>query len=82
MKTNIETTEALPWEVPDFLEVERNRGAWTCVEYSKSYGGGCSILVRAYRCPFCKNERPKVKGRKNYCDNCGADLREDGGTKQ
>ena len=29
-----------------------------------------------YRCPFCENFVTENDGKPNYCDECGADLRE------
>lgn len=59
------------------ISTARLSGSWIYQEESEPIAGGGSLMVKGWRCPFCGNFVHKHKGRKNYCDNCGADLREE-----
>lgn len=51
------------------------KGEWIYAEFSHKFDGGGSILMRGYNCPFCGNFINRKSGKKNFCDECGADLR-------
>lgn len=59
------------------LSKKNPKGRWIYAEFSHKFQGGGSILMRGYNCPFCGNFINKKNGKKKYCDECGADLREE-----
>ena len=52
-------------------------GTWNYTELKKEYDNGASILIRGYKCSECGNFIHKKGGKKNFCDYCGADMREE-----
>lgn len=50
---------------------------WLEVEENKTYDNGASLLIRGYKCPACNFLRHRRKGKSNFCEVCGVDLREE-----
>ena len=56
--------------------IELLYGTWNYKEKSIKYDNGASILIRGFECSECGNFIHKKGGKKNFCDYCGADMRE------
>ena len=51
------------------------KGTWNFTQYSEVLEGGGSLRVSAYRCSVCQKDIPFHGGTKDFCPNCGADMR-------
>ena len=52
------------------------KAQWVYTEFTKTYDGGGFLQLKGYKCSNCGFFRHKKKGKSNFCEVCGADLRE------
>ena len=57
--------------------IELLYGRWINKEKQFKYDNGASLLIKGYECSECGNFIHRKSGKKNFCDYCGADMREE-----
>ena len=58
------------------MENVKPKEQWIYTEFTKYFDGGGCLLIKGYKCSNCGFLRKKKQGKSNFCEDCGADMRE------
>ena len=77
MKEAMMMTNQTTVDLSVLTQVLQKRGVWNYTEFEEGLPLGGTLLVRGYKCSACGFFRRKRYGMSNFCEECGARMKED-----